>query len=183
MKKILYLILFTTSTLISQTELNNFEIESGNNIVYKRVYENKGNSKEDIISFFKSLPNINITNISDDVEGNIKDMNINYKKYGGRYMNTLILLNQKMNSKIKIQFKDNNYRVILRDMKFYDDVSLYSTTTLKENDNVTHFSDFMVKKKKGQFRKSKTLRKGLEYMDNHFKDIFTYNKSKSDDDW
>jgi hypothetical protein len=183
MKRIIYLILLTSSTLISQTELNNFEIESDNNIVYKRVFDNKGKSKEDIISFFKSLSNVNIKKTSDYLEGNIKDMNINYKKYGGKYMNTLILLNQKMNSKIKIQFKENNYRVILRDMKFYDDVSLYSTTTLKESDNITHFSDFMVKKKKGQLRKSKTLRKGLEYMDKHFKDVFTYNKSDSDNDW
>lgn len=183
MNKILCLLILSSLSIYSQKQINNFEIEDGTNIVYKRVFEMKENSKEEIVSFFQSLSNVQISDVSDELIGEIEDMNINYKKYGGKYMNTLILLNQKMNSKIKVQFKDDKYRIILRDIKFYDDVSLNSLSTLKESDNITHFSDFMVKKKKGEFRTSKILLKGLEYMDLYFNDFFTYKESKSDDYW
>ena len=146
----------------------NFEIESDNKIAYKKIFQIGNKSKTDIIDFFKINFDIEIKLISDEWIGEIKGIKIDYKKYGGKTMNTMILLNDEMFAKIKIQFREDRYRVILREMKFGE----IDKTPL----------EILRNKKKLEFKKSKTILNSLEYMDKYFADIFIYS-IKNDSDW
>ena len=171
MKKLLIILFFISFYGNAQEVFNkylNFEIEGDNKIAYKKIFQIGNNSKTDIIDFFKINFDIQIKLISDEWIGEIKGIKIDYSKYGGKTMNTMILLNDEMFAKIKIQFREDRYRVILREMKF----GAIDKTPLEITRN----------KKKLEFKKSKTILNGLEYMDKYFADIFIYS-IKNDSDW
>ena len=177
---IVFLIILSSVSVYSQSELqtalHNFEIEEGE-IVYKRVFEAKGMMIEDILNFFKTITNVEINNVSDELFGEIKEMSINYEKYGGKPLNTLIILNYKMNSTLRVQFRNDRYRIILRDIKFYPDEN---TPALSSE---IDFADFMIRRNKEEFNTSKTHTRGLEYMNKHFIDIFTFKELDKEEDW
>jgi len=186
MKKILITlsILITSITSFSQDELTsmeNFVIEN-NSVVYKKVFELPNQTetelKKNILSFISKVPNVsNVRVIGDEIFGDINNLKVNYSKYGGSYMTTLILLNHSMFGKLIVQTKDNKYRVLIKDIYFIDDVSLLSMTTKKEMDNRTDFTYFVTKNDKSEFRTNNTFKKGLGYMNNYFTEIFTYSNT------
>ena len=189
MKKILITlsILITSITSFSQdelTSLENFVIEN-NSVVYKKVFELPNQTetelKKNILSFISKVPNVsNVRVIGEEIFGDITNLKVNYSKYGGSYMTTLILLNHSMFGKLIVQTKDNKYRVLIKDIYFIDDVSLLSMTTKKEMDNRTDFTYFVTKNDKSEFRTSNTFKKGLGYMNNYFTEIFTFSNTTKD---
>ena len=141
MKKILttLLIIIVSYTSYSQEGINsveNFVIEN-NGVVYKKIFDLPNQSetelKKNILSFISKVPNVsNVRVIGDEIFGDISNLKVNYKKYGGSYMSTLILLNHSMFGKLIVQTKDNKYRVLIKDIYFIDDVSLLSLNSKKE---------------------------------------------------
>lgn len=186
MKKLLITlsILITSITSFSQdelTSLENFVIEN-NSVVYKKVFELPNQTetelKKNILSFISKVPNVsNVRVIGDEIFGDINNLKVNYSKYGGSYMTTLILLNHSMFGKLIVQTKDNKYRVLIKDIYFIDDVSLLSMTTKKEMDNRTNFTDFITKNGRSEFRSGNTIIKGIGYMNSYFTELFTYSNT------
>ena len=189
MKKIIIIlsILIVSITSYSQdelTSLENFVIEN-NSVVYKKVFELPNQTetelKKNILSFISKVSNVsNVRVIGDEIFGDITNLKVNYSKYGGSYMTTLILLNHSMFGKLIVQTKDNKYRVLIKDIYFIDDVSLLSMTTKKEMDNRTDFTYFVTKNDKSEFRTSNTFKKGLGYMNNYFTEILTFSNTTKD---
>lgn len=179
MKKIIYILLIITTPLFSQTQ-NNFEVETDGNIIYKNIFELGDSNKENLLNYLKTLSNITISESENDIVGEIKDLRINTKKYGNG-SGFPIFLRESLSSDFLIQFKDNRYRVILKNIGFLDDVSLYSQTTFKDSDNFTYLTEFYVKND-GTLRSGKMVEKTLDVMNNHFTDLFTY-KVVIDNDW
>jgi len=183
MKKILttLLIIIVSYTSYSQEGINsveNFVIEN-NGVVYKKIFDLPNQSetelKKNILSFISKVPNVsNVRVIGDEIFGDISNLKVNYKKYGGSYMSTLILLNHSMFGKLIVQTKDNKYRVLIKDIYFIDDVSLLSLNSKKEMDNRSDFSDFITKNSRSEFRTSNTIVKGIGYMNSYFTELFTF---------
>jgi len=186
MKKILLIlsVIILSFTSYSQEVTNlveGFTIEN-NGVVYKKVFDLQNQSetelKKNILSFISKVPNVsNVRVVGDEIFGDISNLKVNYKKYGGSYMSTLILLNHSMFGKLIVQTKDNKYRVLLKDIYFIDDVSLLSMNSKKEMDNRTDFTDFITKNGRSEFRSGNTIIKGLGYMNSYFTELFSYSNT------
>ena len=179
MKHILLILIITTTTLYSQSSYKSFEVESDGNIVFKKVFSLNEGTKESVINYLKTLSNFDISNTDNDIEGTLKDMKVNFKKYGkgGGYP---IFLRHSLSSDIRIQLKDDRYRIVISSIGFLDDVSLYSLSTYKESDNFTYLTEFYVKND-GTLRSGKMVQKTLDVIENQFTDLFTI--KETDDDW
>lgn len=183
MKKIIVLLTLTIVSLSSYSQegtnfVENFVIEN-NGVVYKKVFDLPNQSetelKKNILSFISKVPNVsNVRVIGDEIFGDISNLKVNYKKYGGSYMSTLIVLNHSMFGKLIVQTKDNKYRVLIKDIYFIDDVSLLSLNSKKEVDNRSDFTNFITKNDRTEFRTSNTIIKGIGYMNSYFTELFTF---------
>lgn len=183
MKKILItlsiiILSYTSYSQDGNTSVEGFVIEN-NGVVYKKVFELPDQSetelKKNILSFISKVPNVsNVRIVGDEIFGDISNLKVNYKKYGGSYMSTLILLNHSMFGKLIVQTKDTKYRVLIKDIYFIDDVSLLSMNSKKEMDNRTDFTDFITKNGRSEFRSSNTIIKGIGYMNSYFSELFIY---------
>lgn len=176
--KLLLFLLLITTTIYSQSSYKSFQVESDGNIVFKKVFSLKEGKKESLINYLKRLSNFDISNIDNDIEGKIKDMKVNFKKYG-KGTGYPIFLRHSLSSDVRIQLKDDRYRVVISSIGFLDDVSLYSLSTYKESDNFTYLTEFYVKND-GTLRSSKIVKKTLDVIENQFIDLFTI---KETDDW
>ena len=179
MKHILLILIITTTTLYSQSSYKSFEVESDGNIVFKKVFSLSEGTKESVINYLKTLSNFDISNTDNDIEGTLKDMKVNFKKYG-KGSGYPIFLRHSLSSDIRIQLKDDRYRVVISSIGFLDDVSLYSLSTYKESDNFTYLTEFYVKND-GTLRSGKMVQKTLDVIENQFTDLFTI--KETDDDW
>ena len=163
MKRLLIFLFFISFNGNSQELFNkylNFEIENDNKIAYKKVFELEDNSKEDIIEYFKINSDIEIKITSDELIGEIKGVKIDYKKYGGTEMNTMTVLNYKMFAKIKIQFREDRYRVILREIIFMNKGKVIKTNN-KTDLEIVIKSHPITGTKKSEFKKNNFEMKSL----------------------
>tara|TARA_B110000259_G_C13913497_1_gene361853 strand:+ start:327 stop:860 length:534 start_codon:yes stop_codon:yes gene_type:complete len=177
MKKLTIVFLLFTSYLISQN--SNFIVESDGNIVFKKVYVLEDNNKINLVNYLKTLSNIQITESDNEITGTIEDLRINFKKFGkkGGYP---IFLRYSLSSNFRIQLKENKYRLIISNIGFLDDVSLYSSITYKESDNFTYLTEYYVKND-GSIRNNKMTIRTLDAIDKHLTTLFTI--KQIDDDW
>ena len=176
-----YVFLFLLLTTSGFSQISNFQVESDGNISYKKIFEMNEFEKNDLIDYLNSLSNFSIISSENEILGQIKDLRINFKKYGkGGYP---VFLRNSLSSDVIIQFKDNRYRLILKNIGFLDDVSYgvtVSSVTVIDTDNFTSLSEYYVKKD-GTLRDSKIVERTLDVMDKHFSDLFTI--KKIDEDW
>jgi hypothetical protein len=165
--------------------LSNFYIEN-NTVVYKRVFDlpnqNEKEVKDALLKFINKVPNVsNVRESGNEIFADISNMKINYQKYGGSYMTTLILLNHSMFAKLIVQIKDNKYRILIKDIYFIDDASLQSLTSKKEMDNKTDLTPVITKAHASEFKSSSIIVKGMGYLNSQFTDLFTY--TQQEDKW
>ena len=159
MRKLMLYLLFIPLVIFGQTEYNGFSVEGDNNMTFKHVFEFKETqSKQNLVKYLKTLSSVKILDAKSDINGNIVDLDINKKKYGdGKGYSGFMRYD--LSSDFLIEFKENKYRVILKDIGFMDNMSLYSMSTFKESDNYNSISDFYVKKD-GTIRQSKIMLRG-----------------------
>jgi len=136
---------------------------------------NNSNSQEIIDKLNSYLPTIvGISNIQFNgnvFTGNIDNLMIDYKKFGGKILSVWTALNNPMFAKLTIQIKDNRYRVIITDIKCVHDILEYnfnSSTTINERTS---------------FINKKILIQGLGYVDSYFSEMFTIKNDKISDEW
>lgn len=177
MKRLTIILFLFTSFLSSQN--SNFIVESDGNIVLKKVLTLSNNNKISLVKYLKTLSNIKLKESNDEITGQIENLRINFKKYGekGGYP---IFLRYSFSSDFRIQLKENRYRLIISNIGFLDDVSLYSSTTYKESENFTYLTQYYVKND-GSIRNNKMSKRTLNTIENHLTTLFTI--KKIDDDW
>jgi|GEM_PF-3985797 len=192
MKNKLFVLLFIIGNipLLSYSQdsqpptLYNFYLEDGE-VVFKQVYEfpsqNGGDMRTEILSFISKVPNVsNVREVGDEIVGDISNLKINYQKYGGTPMSTMVLLSEHMFGKLFIQIKDNKYRIIIKEIYFLSDnpntVALHHKLDISPK---TNFTTFVTKDKVTGFRTNKTVIEGVSYINNHLNDLFKYKR----DDW
>lgn len=186
MKQLITIIAFISlfSTAHSQTDsLSNFILTEDLTVKYQYIFTQKDTiTIKDLKKFIANKSNItNVEVEGNTITGNITNMRVNYEKYGGSYMSTLIILNHDLNANFSIELKGNRYRLTIKDMIFTDKESLMAYDTANPDVNQTKLEDMVVKKRKQTFRTGGTITKGLNYTNQHFIDTFTYTTPKKDD--
>jgi hypothetical protein len=61
-----------------------------------------------------------------------KDANIDYRKYGGKWGNTATYLNHPFFADVSIFIKENKYKVVVSNMRFETNTSLFGTIRCNE---------------------------------------------------
>lgn len=148
------------------TTLYNFVIESGQ-VQHIKVYE-VANTPEKQLSdklytHLSTVAGIKELVIKDNsITGDINNLTVDYKKYGGTWGNTITLLRAPMEGKFIIQIKDNKYRVISSDLGFGANGKL---------------KDFFTRNKGTEFVSRQGLQDALKYIDGHLSDMFNVGKN------
>jgi hypothetical protein len=185
MKKLLLplLLFFSIAVQAQTTYLSDFYLEDGS-VIYKKVFE----TKADKDTFLKQL--LTTTGIGgveekgDMLIGELKNMKSDYKKHGGSWGSSALVLNHDIFGNFIIEFKDDRYRLIISNMYFVDNYSVLAASQTNPENNKMTLEDFFVKNKKAEFRSGKVRMEALHYIDKQFTEVFTAKESSAaSEDW
>lgn len=182
--KSLILSILLTCNFINQTPeiKHNFSLTNTSTLSYNYIFINKTDVNIEVITkHLKTLSNITkVELINNTITGNITNMRVNYENYGGKYMNTLILLNQNLNANFTIEVKENRYKLTITNILFTDNESLFAHQSTNTSVNQSKLEDYTINRRKNKFKTNKTVDKGLDYCNQYFIDFFRYSPKKSD---
>ncbi|AOW18422.1 hypothetical protein LPB03_13580 [Polaribacter vadi] len=152
------------------TDTLNFKVTE-NSLIWNKVY-NQENDK--LLTYFKktvisNLKTDNLQEVENRLSFEIREDNVNTKKYGGTWGNTLIPLKYPLHYLVLIDFKENKYRVTVKSIKANYGMQL----------GFVEFSDVVVRKE--QIKNKKIIIRGLGFLNQHFSEKFTITEKK--DDW
>jgi hypothetical protein len=120
-----------------------------------------------------------------DIVAELKDYRPDYKRYGGKFTNTSsIVRTGKFAGKVRVNFKEGKYRVILEGITYN---ALQSATgsgkaTIEQHQVSGTLSDFALNNYRTAFKKRNAL--NLDILHSSFKDSFTIKINQViDEDW
>lgn len=154
-------------------------------VTFSKVYTSDKPNDElmaDLELFLNNLGGFDIKRngiTSDQINGTLKESTVNYRKYGGSFMMTNIVLNSPFDANVIIQAKDNRYRVIVTNIIFKNVPNAF-------NNNLLDFTleDLVTKRKRTEFRNSSEVVKMVNYTAQHLSDLFDMTKVIDQaDDW
>jgi hypothetical protein len=177
MKRILQLLmLLITSTSYSQDVGPYKYLKKENGAVFfERVYDMDSVSAQEVESFLTAnLPSIrdfsDFVKTPDVITGKVKDCLVDYKRYGGKWGNTLALLNHPMFANVSIVWKDNKYRVTVNNIYFM-------TAGLGK----MKLDEVVTKRRGTEFDPNRTVVSGGIYVEKYLSELFEIEKSKKAD--
>jgi hypothetical protein len=158
--------------------LHQFNISENFTVKYQAIFSTKDSLDiKSLYKYIKSKSNLSKINIQENtISGKITDMRINYEKYGGKYMTTLIILNHDLNADFTLELKANRYRLTIKNMVFTDKSSAFAYNTTNSEVNNYKLDEYVVNQRKGKFKKGNTRTTGLKYCKMYFTDFFKYQK-------
>lgn len=164
--KYLFLLLLPFSL---QAQYENLKFED-KRIYYEKVYIMDSISASKIESLLAGfLPTVNgfadFTKTPDIITGKLDKIYIDYKKYGGKWGNTLLHLNHPFTGSVSAYWKDGRYRILVTNMFFMTDG--FGKVTLEE---------VATNLKGDQLRTSKPIVNGLQYVEKYLSDLFIMKK-------
>lgn len=177
MKKFILLLLISFASF-SQTKLpeTDFFLENGK-VYWQHIYEVSGKNTEELIKYFQKevMNNIKQDNfqlLDNTISFEINDDKINFKKYGGTSMGTVMFIQDYFKYLVVINFKDEKYRVTIKDIfidnKFYG--SIHDSGYLEE---------YITKKKNTLFTTNNLANIGMGYNHKYFLEKFEINNNES----
>jgi hypothetical protein len=176
MKIAIILCLFTGSCF-AQTKHPETDFYLENNKMYwEHTYEVLSKSTDDLIKYFQKEVLINIKQdnfqiIDNTISFEVNDDKVNFKKYGGTAMGTAFIAQLFMKYLVVIDFKDNKYRVTVKDI-FLDNKELQYRMS-------GDISEFCTKKATTVFLTGKTITTGMIYNHKHFLEKFDIKTNES----
>ncbi len=178
MKSILLFIcsIFLISFTLSETD--NFEIEKGQ-VLWQKVYETDL-TKEQLIGQVKSSGQFeNISENGESLTAEINQLSMDFKGYGISEMSTPMYVSRSyIKAFVLIEFKDERYRVTLKNIKF---VQKYEDALSKEGET-TDIELYALKKRNTEF-KSSFLNKPSKIMDFTFQKVTDFKRIAKKDKW
>jgi hypothetical protein len=181
MKKLILVLLISFSGFAQtkHTETN-FYLENGK-VYWEHVYEVPNKNIDDLIKYFQKevLTNFKQDNfqlIDNTISFEINDDTVNYKKYGGTNMGTVLFAQYFMKYLVVIDFKDQKYKVIVKEV--FLDNKIYGLGHSSGN-----FSEYITRKSGTAFPTGKLATTGLIYMDKNFLEKFTVSEQIKDKNW
>jgi hypothetical protein len=193
MSKVITVFLFLTTWISSsaQTEIKNYQafVVDNKEAIWIEVYHREDDPKDLHQKVFNHLQKkpwlANLRFEESDIVGELVDYRPDYKRYGGKFMNTSnIIRTGKWKGKLRINFKDGKYRVILYGLQ-YDALQSSSGSgkaTIEQHSVSGSLTEFSLNDLRTSFRK-KGL-KNLDILHFSFKDSFTIVANQViDSDW
>lgn len=182
--------LFLSSVVFAQTPVayRSFHIEN-KEVVWVQVYHEEPVIEKLPERLFNHLKNkVWIKDIGfegTDIVCELIDYRPDYKRYGGKFTNTSsIIRTGKFAGKVRINFKEGKYRVILEGITY---TALQSSTgsgkaTIEQHEISGTLSDFALNNYRTHFKKRNHL--NLDILHSSFKDSFTIKVNQViDEDW
>lgn len=181
MKKAI-LLLFISFSAFSQTKepSTNFYIEN-QKVYWQYVFEVPNKTSNELLALFQkqvitSLKKDNFQIIDKTVSFTVVDDKINYKKYGGTSMGSIIFLHNFVSYLVIIDFKDNKYRITIKDI--YLDSKNYMALDRGE------FENYITKKRNTLFTTNNLAVTALTYYDKQFIEQYSLDTiEKTNNDW
>jgi hypothetical protein len=120
-----------------------------------------------------------------DIIADIENFRVDYKRYGGKYMNTSNLIRTaRWSGKARITFKDGKYRVVVYGIEYDARQPGMHAGKMSNQPHMIHgtWTDWVLNRYRSDFRKSRHL--NLDIMHFNLKDGFTLTETDLvDDDW
>src|SRR5690554_7205992 len=121
MKKLILVsigVLFCTS-LFSQTLSNNFELDENQNIIWRTINNTELDFKN-LVEAIETSGYYEKINVGDDyVNCEFKPYQLDFAKYGHKYMTTPFYISRNLvSANIKFEYKEARYRVTTRNILF-----------------------------------------------------------------
>jgi hypothetical protein len=182
MKKIILLLLVSFSGF-SQIKQSNTDLFLENKKVFwQHIYEVPAKNEDDLIKHFQkevltNLKQDNFQLLENVISFEINDDKVDFRKYGGTAMGTVLFATMDMNYLVVIDFKENKYRVTVKEIYLDNKVSGLGHSS-------GDLTEYITKKKSTAFTENSLATKGIIYFDKHFSEKFDIsNKSTKTDNW
>lgn len=189
--KYILLFLLIHSTAFAQHEITNYQSFSiqEKEVVWIQVYHVDDSIKNTPARLFEHLKRkMWITDIhyeGTDIVANLISYRPDYKRYGGKYMNTSsVTRTGRWKGRLHISFKEEKYRVILDGLSYDAKQSATGSgkATIEQHDVSGTLGEFVLNNFRSSFKKSRM--KDLDIMHFSFKDSFTLTFNQLiDSDW
>jgi hypothetical protein len=177
MKTIVLLLLvgFSGFSQIKQNDTD-FYIENGK-VYWQHIYEVPGKNTEELIKYFEKevMTNIKLDNfqiIDNTASFTITDDKINFRKYGGTAMGSILFIQDYFKYLVVIDFKNEKYRVTIKEI--FIDNKLYNIAQ-----SSGFIEEYITKKKNTLFTTNNLAVTGIIYNHKHFLEKFERNTSES----
>jgi hypothetical protein len=182
------LLYFNTSGQESKQTYSSFAIDN-KEVIWVQVYHTQESATvlaEHALDFLKRQAWIRNAHFDGrEIVADIQDFRIDYKRYGGKYMNTSNLIRTaKWSGKTRITFKDGKYRVIVYGLEY---VGRQPAMHAGKMSNQPHeiqgtWTDWVLNKYRTDFRKSRHT--NMDILHFNLKDRFTLKQTELiDEDW
>lgn len=179
MKKIILLLIsFSAFAQLKHSETD-FYLYNGK-VYWEHIYVVPNKNTEDLIKYFKKevITNLQYDNfqlIDNTISFEINDDKVDFKKYGGTTMGTVLFVDSYFKYLAIIDFKDEKYRITLKEI-FLDNKNIMARSQ-------GYFQEYITKKKSTLFTTNNLATKGIIYFDKHFLEKFdnTQHQIKKDD--
>lgn len=180
--KLVIILLFTIFGIQSQTkhESFNFYIEE-TEAYWQKTYDSPGSTIEDLVKNFesyviKSMKTENLRYSENSLSFFVTESKINLKDFNRKSMTTSIFVQSWQSYLCVVDFKDNKYRVTLKEIYFTNKQSGMGGF----NDS---FSSLIINKN-GSFKDSNAAKSSLELLEMYYDKIYKpENVFKKSEDW
>lgn len=177
MKKIILLLLigFSSVAQIKHSETD-FYLENSK-IYWQHVYDVPGKNTEELIKYFEKEVMINFKqdnfqNIDNTISFTITDDKVNFKRYGGTTMGSILFIQDYYKYLVVIDFKEEKYRVTVKEI--FIDNKIYGVAQ-----SSGYLEEYVTKKKQTLFTTNSLATTGLIYNHKHFLEKFERNLTES----
>jgi hypothetical protein len=177
MKKIILLSLISFSGFAQIKHPNSdFYLENGK-IYWQHIYNVPVKNTEELIKYFEKEVMINFKQdnfqiIDSTISFTVNDDKINFKKYGGTAMGTVLFTQAFYKYLVVIDFKEEKYRVTLKEI--FIDNKLYNA-----GQSSGYLEEYITKKKQTLFTTNNLATTGLIYNHKYFLEKFERNLTES----
>lgn len=158
-------------------------------VIWVQVYETAQpatEQKEQLLDLLKHKTWIDdLSDDGADLVADVKNFSVDYKRYGGRYMNTSNLIRSaRWSGKVRIGFKDGRYRVVVYGLEYEARVPAMAPGKMSNESRMIHgsWTDWVLNNYRTHFRKSRFI--SMDIMHFNLKDGFTMTDTRViDDEW
>lgn len=187
----LFLFVIIAYPLYSQQGITSYQsfVIDNKEVFWTQVYHHQEETEvvsKRLFEHLKLKPWItNISRDSDDIVADLINYRPDYKRYGGKFMNTsTIIRTGKWAGKMRINFKEGKYRVILYGLSYEATQAATGSgkVTIEQHDIHGTLSEWALENYRHAFKKNRL--KNLDMLHFSFKDSFTLNFNQViDSDW
>jgi len=172
-----YLDLYLLEFYFGGCDLMDLYYLENSKIYWQHAYDVPGKNIDELIKYFEKEVMINFKqdnfqNIDNTISFTINDDRINFKKYGGTTMGSILFIQDYYKYLVVIDFKEEKYRVTIKEI--FIDNKIYGV-----EQSSGYLEEYITKKKQTLFTTNGLATTGIIYNHKHFLEKFERNMNES----